>query len=117
MRHNRELRERHGGAGPIRRRELEVRRERQDRYGSQYRRKPVSSPNLTDQADHVTWGPAGRPVLNADDPDVLREANRRACVELLETIGDWARDASPVAVGESSALATAEPARDPVAEP
>jgi hypothetical protein len=69
------------------------------------------------QADHVTWSAQVGPVLNADGPDVLREAIKRAYVELLEKIGERTRGASPAAVGEPSALAAAEPACEPVAEP
>jgi hypothetical protein len=69
------------------------------------------------QADHVTWSAQVGPMLNADSPDVLREAIKRACVELLEKIGERTRGASPAAVGEPSALAAAGPACDPVTEP
>lgn len=87
-----------------------------DRYSSQYRRKPVLSPNLTGQADHVTWSAQVGPVLNAHGPDVLREAIKRAYAELLEEIGEQARGVSPAATGKPSALAV-EPAGDLVAEP
>jgi hypothetical protein len=65
----------------------------------------------------VTWSAQVGPVLDADSPDALREAIKRAYVELLEKIGEQTRGASRAAVGEPSALATAEPACDPVAEP
>jgi hypothetical protein len=52
------------------------------------------------QADHVTWSAQVGPMLNADSPNVLREAIKRAYVELLEKIGERTRGASPAAVGE-----------------
>jgi hypothetical protein len=69
------------------------------------------------QADRVTWSAQVGPMLNADSPDILREAIKRAYAELLEKIGEQARGASPAATGEPPALAAAEPACDPVAEP
>lgn len=68
------------------------------------------------QADHVTWSAQVGPVLNADSPDILREAIKRAYAELLEKIAEQARAASMPATGESPALAAADPACDPVAE-
>jgi hypothetical protein len=47
----------------------------------------------------------------------LREAVKRACVEVLEKIGGQTRGASPAVTGEPWALAIDEPACDPVAEP
>jgi hypothetical protein len=64
-------------------------------------------------ADHVTWSAQVCPVLNADGPDTLREAIKRAYAELLEKIGERMRGVSPAAAGEPSALAAAEPACDP----
>ena len=69
------------------------------------------------QPGRVTWSAQVGPVLNADSPDILREAIKRAYVELLEKIGERTRSASPAAVGEPSALAVAESGYDPVAEP
>jgi hypothetical protein len=69
------------------------------------------------QADHVTWSAQVGPTLNADSPDTLREGIKRAYAELLEKIGEQARDATPAATGEPPTLAAAEPACDPVAEP
>jgi len=65
----------------------------------------------------VTWSAQVGPVLNGDSPDALRDAIKRAYVEVLEKIGERMRDASPAAAGEPSALAAAEPACDPVTEP
>jgi hypothetical protein len=56
-------------------------------------------------------------VLNADSPDAFREAIKRAYAELLEKLGERTQGASPAVTGEPSALAAAEPACDPVAEP
>ena len=68
------------------------------------------------QADHVTWSAQVGPVLNADSPDILREAIKRAYAELLEKVSEQARDATPAATGEPSALAAGDPAYDRVAE-
>lgn len=68
-------------------------------------------------ADHVAWSAQVGPMLNADSPDILREAIKRAYVELLEKIGEQARDTTPAATGEPRALATAEPACDRAARP
>jgi hypothetical protein len=40
----------------------------------------------------------GRPVLNGDSPDALREAIKRACAE-GEKVGERTRDASPADTG------------------
>ena len=61
-------------------------------------------------AGRVTWSAEVGPMLNADSPDVLREAIKRAYAELLEKVGEQARSAAPAATGEPSALAAAEPA-------
>ncbi|HEY6492085.1 MAG TPA: hypothetical protein VIZ43_02350 [Trebonia sp.] len=69
------------------------------------------------QAHRVTWSAQIGPVLNADSPDILREAIKRAYAELLEKIAEHVRGASPAATDEPSALAAAGPGCDPVAEP
>ena len=65
----------------------------------------------------VTWSAQVGPVLNADNPDALREAIKNVYVEMLEKIGERTRGASPAATGEPSALAADEPGFVPVAEP
>jgi len=65
----------------------------------------------------MTWSAQLGPVLNADSPDALRDAIRRAYVEVLEKITERTQGAAPAAMGEPSALAADEPAHDPVAEP
>jgi hypothetical protein len=60
---------------------------------------------------------ARRRQLNADSPDILREAIKRVYAELLAKIGEQAHGASPTVTGKPPALAAAEPACDPVAEP
>ena len=68
------------------------------------------------QPGRVTWSAQVGPMLNADSPDLLREAIKRAYIELLDKLGEQTWGASAAAVGEPSALA-AEPGHDPVAEP
>jgi hypothetical protein len=65
----------------------------------------------------VTWSAQLGPVLNTDSPDALREAIKRAYVEVLEKISERTRGVSPAATGEPPELAAAEPAYAPVAEP
>lgn len=72
---------------------------------------------MQDRSRHVTWSAQVGPMLNADSPDVLREAIKRAYVELLEKIGERTEGAAPATVGEPSAQAAAQPVRDPVTEP
>jgi len=67
-------------------------------------------------AGRVTWSAQVGPVLNTDSPDALREAIKRAYVEVLEKIGERTRGTSPAATGELAALAAAEPGYDPVAK-
>ncbi len=69
------------------------------------------------QPGRVTWSVQVGPILNADSPDLLREAIKRAYVELLDKVGGQTRGASAAPVGESSAVAAAELGYDPVAEP
>lgn len=66
---------------------------------------------------HVTWSAQLGPVLNADSPDALREAVKRAYVEVLEKISERKRGASPAVAGEPPRLAADEYAYAPVAEP
>jgi hypothetical protein len=68
------------------------------------------------QPGHVTWSAQLGPVLNADSPDALREAIKRAYVEVLEKISERTRDAAPAATGEPSESAADGPAYAPVAE-
>jgi hypothetical protein len=51
------------------------------------------------QPGRVTWSAQVGPVLNADSPDALREAIKRAYVEMLEKIGERTRGAPPAATG------------------
>jgi hypothetical protein len=69
------------------------------------------------QPGRVTWTAQLGPVLNADSPDALRDAIKRAFVEVVEKLSERTRGAAPAATGEPSALAADEPACDPVAEP
>jgi hypothetical protein len=66
---------------------------------------------------HVTWSAQLGPVLNADSPDALRDAIKRAFVEVLEKISERTRDAAPAATAEPPTLGADEPAYNPVAEP
>jgi hypothetical protein len=66
---------------------------------------------------HVTWTAQLGPVLNTDSPDVLRDAIKRAYVEVLDKISERTRDTAPAAAAELSALAADEPAYDPIVEP
>ncbi len=66
---------------------------------------------------HVTWSAQLGPVLNADSPDALRDAIKRAYVEVLEKVSERMRGASPAATGEPSEIAADGPAYAPVAEP
>ena len=64
----------------------------------------------------VTWTAQLGPVLSTDSPEALREAIKRAYVEVLEKLSERTRGASPAAT-EPSELAADEPAYAPVAEP
>jgi hypothetical protein len=66
---------------------------------------------------HVTWTAQLGPVLNTDSPDALRDAIKRAYVEVLEKISERTRGVSPAASGEPSELAADEHAYAPVAAP
>ena len=66
---------------------------------------------------HVTWNAQLGPVLNADSPDALRGAIKRAYVEVLEKISGRARGASPAATGEPLELVADGHAYVPVAAP
>jgi hypothetical protein len=66
---------------------------------------------------HVTWSAQLGPVLNTDSADALREAIKRAYVEVLEKISERTRSASPAATVEPSELAAAGHAYAPVAKP
>jgi hypothetical protein len=66
---------------------------------------------------HVTWSVQLGPVLSTDSPDALRDAIKRAYIEVLEKISARTRGASPAAAGEPSALGADEPAYNAVAEP
>jgi hypothetical protein len=57
------------------------------------------------QPGRVTWSAQVGPVLNADNPDALREAIKSAYVEMLEKISERTRGASPAATEEPSAVA------------
>jgi hypothetical protein len=58
----------------------------------------------------VTWTAQLGPVLNTDSPDALREAIKRAYVEVLEKISERTRGASPAATGGTAAGAVDQPA-------
>ncbi len=66
---------------------------------------------------HVTWTAQLGPVLNADSPDALREAIKRAYVEVLEKLSERTRGASPASPGVPPELAPDRAAYAPVAEP
>jgi hypothetical protein len=66
---------------------------------------------------HVTWTAQLGPALNADSPDALRAAIKRAYVEVLEKISERTRGASRATTGEQSELAADGPAYAPVSEP
>jgi hypothetical protein len=66
---------------------------------------------------HVTWTAQLGPVLSTDSLDALREAIKRAYVEVLEKISERTRDASPAATGEPPELAADGHAYAPVTEP
>ena len=66
---------------------------------------------------HVTWTAQLGPVLNADSPDALRDAIKRACAEVLEKISERTRGAALAATGELPELAAEGPAYAPAAEP
>jgi hypothetical protein len=61
--------------------------------------------------------PARPPLFREGACAVLREAIKRARVEVLEKISERTRGAPPAATGEPSALIGDEPAYAPVAEP
>jgi hypothetical protein len=65
----------------------------------------------------VTWTAQLGPVLNADNPDALREAIKRAYVEVLEKISERTRDTSPATPGEPLKLAPGRPAYSPLENP
>jgi hypothetical protein len=44
---------------------------------------------------HVTWTAQFGPVLNTDSPDALRDAIKRAYVEVVEKISERTRGAAP----------------------
>lgn len=69
------------------------------------------------QPGHVTWSAQLGPVLNADSPAALRDAIKRAYVEVLEKISERTRAASPVAASEPSELTADGHAYTPIAEP
>jgi len=56
--------------------------------------------------DYVTWTAQLGPVLSTDSPDALREAIKRAYVEVVEKVGERTRGSSPAATGGPSELAT-----------
>ncbi len=66
---------------------------------------------------HVTWTAQLGPALNADSPDTLRDAIKRAYVEVLAKISERTRGASPAVMSEPLALAGDGSAYAPVAEP
>jgi hypothetical protein len=55
--------------------------------------------------DRVTWSAQLGPVLSTDNPDALRDAIKRAYVEVLEKINERTRGASPAVPGEPPELA------------
>jgi hypothetical protein len=46
------------------------------------------------------------PVLSTDSPDALRDAIKRAFVEVLEKISEWTQGAASAATGEPTDLPT-----------
>jgi hypothetical protein len=47
----------------------------------------------------VTWSARLGPVLNTDSPDALRDAIKRAYVDVLDKISERTLGASPAAAG------------------
>ena len=66
---------------------------------------------------HVIWTVQLGPVLNADSPDALRDAIKRAYVEVLAKVNERARGASPAATAEPPASAAGGHIYTAVAEP
>jgi hypothetical protein len=66
---------------------------------------------------HVTWTAQLGPVLNTDSPDALRDAIKRAYIEVLEKVSERMGDASLAATAEPAALAADGHAYPLVAEP
>jgi hypothetical protein len=59
---------------------------------------------------YVTWNAQLGPVLSTDNPDALRDAIKRAYVEVLEKVSERTRAASPAVPGEPPELALDRPA-------
>jgi hypothetical protein len=57
------------------------------------------------QPGHVTWTAQLGPVLSTDSPDALREAIKRAYVEVVEKVRERTRGSSSAATGGPSELA------------
>ena len=68
-------------------------------------------------AGRVTWSAQVGPVLNTDSPDALREAIKRAYVEVAEKLSERTRSVASAATGEQSELTAARHAKPPVTEP
>jgi hypothetical protein len=66
---------------------------------------------------HVTWIAQLGPALNADSPDALRDAIRRAYTEMPAKVSERTQSASPAAVSKASEQAADEPAYAPVVDP
>jgi hypothetical protein len=54
---------------------------------------------------HVTWTAQLGPVQSTDSPDALRDAIKRAYVEVVEKVRERTRGSSPAATGGPSELA------------
>jgi hypothetical protein len=65
----------------------------------------------------VTWSAQLGPVLNADNPDALREAIKRAYAGVLAKISERTGGASPASPGVPPEPVPDRPAYAPVAEP
>ena len=65
----------------------------------------------------VTWTAQLGPALSADSPDALRDAIKRAFVEVAEKISERTQVAASAATGEQLELTAARHAKPPVTEP
>lgn len=60
---------------------------------------------------HVTWTAQLGPVLSTDSPDALRDAIKRAYIQVLEQVTARTRGASVATTGELTELAAGGDAR------
>ena len=78
---------------------------------------PECKIGYTYRPDQLTWTAQLGPALNADSPDALRDAIKRAYVEVLEKISERTRGAASAATGEPLELTAARHAKPAVTEP